>query len=177
MKKLMIASAIAMAMTAGSAMAAVKAGSQGQVQFVGTIAAKTCDVVVSGGGAVNNQIQFGVLEAGNGKTKQKEFTVKFKEPTCISAGDTAKFTWLSPTLDGKGFKNQSGTATEAYVSLNAKNGGTNVPDRNDAITDVNNAVQFTATQPEAGFVYQATLHAGTVPGSFETAASYTVVYE
>ncbi|HHL8907047.1 TPA: hypothetical protein ACQ8UU_003997 [Escherichia coli] len=177
MKKLMIASAIAMAMTAGSAMAAVKAGSQGQVQFVGTIAAKTCDVVVSGGGAVNNQIQFGVLEAGASKTRLKEFAIKFKEPTCVSAGDTAKFTWLSPALNGQGFKNQSGTATEAYVSLNAKNGGTNAPNRHDAITDVNNAVQFTTTTPEAGFVYEATLHAGTVPGSFETAASYTVVYE
>lgn len=39
-EKLMIASAIAMTMTAGSAMADVKAGSQGEVQFVGTIAAK-----------------------------------------------------------------------------------------------------------------------------------------
>lgn len=177
MKKLMIASAIAMTMTAGSAMADVKAGSQGEVQFVGTIAAKTCDVVVSGDGAVNNQIQFGVLEAGADKTKQKEFTVKLKDPTCISAGDKAKFAWFSPTLGGEGFKNQSGTATEAYVELNAKNGGTNAPDHHDAITDVNNAVEFTATQPESGFVYEATLHAGTVPGSFETAASYTVVYE
>ena len=177
MKKLMIASAIAMTMTAGSAMAAVKAGSQGEVQFVGTIAAKTCDVVVSGDGAVNNQIQFGVLEAGADKTRQKEFTVKLKDPTCITAGDTAKFAWFSPALSGEGFKNQSGTATKAYVSLNAKDGETNTPNRHDAITDVNNAVQFTATQPEAGFVYQATLHAGTEPGSFETAASYTVVYE
>lgn len=177
MKKLMIASAIAMTMAAGSAMAAVKAGSQGQVQFVGTIAAKTCDVVVSGGGAVNNQVQFGVLEAGADKTRMKEFTVKLKEPTCISANDTAKFSWFSPALNEKGFKNQSGTATGAYVSLNAKSGATNAPSRATAITDVSNAVQFTATQPEAGFVYQATLHAGTVPGSFETAASYTVTYE
>ncbi|MEC9948398.1 hypothetical protein RCT67_00120 [Escherichia marmotae] len=175
MKKLMIASAIAMTMAAGSAMADVQQGSQGEVQFVGAVAAKTCDVVVSGDGAVNNMVQFGVVDVNN--DVKKEFTVKLKNPTCIADSTKAKFAWNSPTLAGEGFKNQSGTATAAYVALNAKDGESNAPTRHDAITDVNNTVDFTISQAEAGFVYEATLHAGAVPGSFETAAAYTVVYE
>ncbi|EJZ3074272.1 hypothetical protein ABKB29_002167 [Escherichia coli] len=180
MKKLMIASAIAMTMAAGSAMADVQQGSQGEVQFVGTVAAKTCDVVVSGDGAVNNQVQFGVVDVND--TKKKEFSVKFKDPSCIAAATKAastkaKFQWYSPALSEDGFKNQSGTATAAYVELNAKDGADNTPNRHDAITDLNNAVDFNITQAEKGFVYEATLHAGNVPGSFETAASYTIAYE
>ncbi|KAE9823992.1 hypothetical protein GQM22_18945 [Escherichia coli] len=175
MKKLMIASTIAMTMAVSSAMANVKQGSQGEVQFVGTVAAKTCDVVVSGDGAVNNQVQFGVVNVSD--TVNKEFTVKLKDPACVSGSNTAKFQWSSPFLGEEGFKNQSGTATAAYVELNAKSGADNAPTRHDAITDVNNTVDFTISQAEKGFVYEATLHAGNVPGSFETAASYTIAYE
>ncbi|EEW1616128.1 TPA: hypothetical protein J5U03_002755 [Escherichia coli] len=180
MKKLMIASHIAMAMAASSAMATVQQGSQGEVQFVGTVAAKTCDVIVSGDGAVNNQIQFGVVNVGG--NEKKEFTIKLKDPTCIAtparaASSTAKFMWYSPALSEKGFKNQSGTATNAYVVLNAKDGADNTPTNSDVITDLNNAVDFNISLPEKGFVYEATLHAGDIPGSFGTAASYTIAYE
>lgn len=175
MKKLMIASAIAMTMAAGSAMADVQQGSQGEVQFVGTVAATTCDVVVSGDGAVNNMVQFGTTTA-NG-TVDKEFAVKLKDPTCINGSTKATFAWYSPKLSEKGFENQSGTATDSYVELKAKDGADNAATRKDAITDVNNKIEFAVSQAEKGFEYQATLHAGTVPGSFETAAAYTVVYE
>ena len=175
MKKLMIASAIAITMAAGSAMAAVNQGGQGQVQFIGTVAAKTCDVVVSGDGAVNNQVQFGVLDVSG--TQKKEFTVKLKDPSCIASSSKAKFQWSSPTLSENGFKNQAGTATAAYVELNAIEGGSNAPTRHDAITDLSNTVDFNISQAEDGFVYEATLHAGDVPGTFETAASYTIAYE
>ena len=180
MKKLMIASHIAMAMAASSAMATVQQGSQGEVQFVGTVAAKTCDVIVSGDGAVNNQIQFGVVNVGG--NKKKEFTIKLKDPNCIATStrtpsSTAKFMWYSPKKKKKGFKNQSGTATNAYVVLNAKNGADNTPANNNGITDLNNTVNFSISQADKGFVYEATLHAEDVPGSFGTAASYTIAYE
>lgn len=175
MKKLMIASAMAMAMTAGSAMADVNQGSQGQVQFVGTVAAKTCDVVVSGNGAVNNQIQFGVV--GVNGTADKEFTVKLKDPSCVAGSTKANFTWYSPVLNEEGFGNQSGTATDSYVALRATDSAANAADRTDEINDLNNTVGFTISQAEQGFQYQATLHTGSVPGSFETAASYTIAYE
>ncbi|MCU7316323.1 fimbrial protein [Escherichia albertii] len=180
MKKLMIASAIAMIMAAGSAMADVQQGSQSEVQFIGTVAAKTCDVVVSGDGAVNNQVQFGTVEVGG--TVDKEFTVKLKDPEClkgVSRADSTKatFTWYSPKLSEQGFENQSGTAEGSYVVLKAKDSATNTADRKDAINDLNNKIGFTISQAEQGFQYQATLHAGSTAGSFATAASYTIAYE
>lgn len=175
MRKLMIASTIAMAMTAGSAMATVTHGSQGQVQFVGTVAANTCDVVISGDGAVNNQVQFGVVNVDKNVTK--EFKVSLKDPECISDYNKATFAWYSPAFGDTGIKNQSGTAKGAYVELKGKDGATNNPSRTDLITALNNSLDFTVSQPEMGFEYEATLHAGSTPGSFETAASYTIVYE
>lgn len=175
MKKLMIASAIAMTMTAGSAMATLgDAGSQGQVQFVGTVAATTCDVVVDGEGAVNNLIQFGAVTKG-GKS-QKNFSVKLKDPTCVTGMKKAHFTWVSPNFNAKGIANQSGTSTDSWVKLNAVS-GTNTTNDTDEITSANNAVEFNITDAAKGFEYQAELNASQTPGTFETAASYTVVYE
>lgn len=175
MKKLMIASAIAMTMAAGSAMATVQQGSQGEVQFVGAVVANTCDVVISGDGAVNNQVQFGVVNVS--ATKEKDFKISLKEPSCIADAKKATFAWYSPALGETGIKNQSGTAKGSYVELKAKNDATNNPSHTNVITALNNGVDFTVTQAEMGFEYTATLHADSTPGSFETAASYTVVYE
>lgn len=60
MKKLMIASAIAMTMAAGSAMAASQ-----NIQFTGSITATTCDLVVDGNasGLINLVLQRRVLIA------------------------------------------------------------------------------------------------------------------
>lgn len=177
MKKLMIASAIAMTMAAGSAMAALgDAGSQGQVQFLGTVAAKTCDVVVDGAGAVNNLIQFGRI--GTGEKVSKEFSVKLKDPACVAGMTKAHFLWAAPSFNSKGIGNQSGTATDAWVKLNAKTdaSGNTTTDVND-ITNANNAVEFAIVKPENGFKYTAELNAGTEKGTFETAAAYSVVYE
>lgn len=177
MKKLMIASAIAMTMTAGSAMAALgDAGSQGQVQFVGTVSAKTCDVVIDGSGAVNNLIQFGVVNKG--ATVSKDFSVKLKDPTCANGLTKAHFQWVSPNFNTKGIVNQSGTSTDSWVKLNAVTGGNTTTDTTD-ITSANNAVTFdiVADKVAEGFKYTAELNAGQVAGTFETAAAYTVVYE
>ncbi|HAL7769371.1 TPA: hypothetical protein H7D48_004397 [Escherichia coli] len=175
MKKLMIASAIAMTMTAGSAMAALgDAGSQGQVQFVGTVAAKTCDVVVDGDGAVNNLIQFGTVIKG--AKSQKNFSVKLKDPACVESMTKAHFAWVSPNFNAQGIANQSGTSTDSWVKLNAVSGTNTTSDTAD-ITSANNAVEFTITDATKGFEYRAELNAGQKPGTFETAAAYSVVYE
>ncbi|HAW2707030.1 TPA: hypothetical protein JLQ67_001731 [Escherichia coli] len=177
MKKLMIASAIAMSMTAGSAMAALgDAGSQGDVQFVATIAAKTCDVVIDGVGSANNLIQFGTLNKG--EKSLKEFTVKVKDPACLTNLTKAHFSWTSPNLNSEGVANQSGTSTDSWVKLTPVTGG-NTTTQTAAITSANNAVTFDIVQGKEaeGFKYSAELNAGQVAGSFETAAAYTVVYE
>ncbi|EOX8380402.1 hypothetical protein [Salmonella enterica] len=177
MKKLMIASAIAMSMTAGSAMAALgDAGSQGQVQFLGTIAAKTCDVVVDANGAVNNLIQFGRINKG--EKVSKPFTVKLKDPTCVQGMTKAHFLWAAPAFTSEGIGNQSGTASDSWVRLNAVTGG-NTTTQVANITSVNNAVTFNivANKANEGFKYTAELNAGNELGTFETAAAYSVVYE
>lgn len=175
MKKLMIASVVAMSMTAGSAMAAMgDAGSQGQVQFVGTVAKETCDVVIDGAGAVNNLIQFGTVTKG--ATSQKNFSVKLKDPTCVAGLNKAHFTWVSPNFNSQGIVNQSGTASGSWVKLNAVS-GTNTTTGTADITSANNAVEFAIVNASKGFEYQAELHAGQTPGTFETAAAYSVVYE
>ncbi|ENS0117644.1 hypothetical protein ACYI8D_004429 [Escherichia coli] len=183
MKKLMIASAIAMTMTAGSAMAALgAAGSQGEVRFLATITAKTCDLVVEGSGGVNNVIQFGSHTA-NGAAVTKNFVMKPVDPDCFapSAGAKAKahFTWVSPNFDAQGIKNQSGTATDAWVELKAVTEGTSVASNTDAITSTNNAVtfEFDEAAKAQGFKYTAKLTPGAAVGAFDTAAAYTVVYE
>ena len=177
MKKLMIASVVAMSMTAGSAMAALgDAGSQGQVQFVGTVAAKTCDVVVDGAGAVNNLIQFGTVQTGN--TATKDFSIKLKDPACVTGLTKAHFLWVSPNFDSKGIVNQSGTASKAWVKLNAKTDATgNTTTTVQDITSTNNAVEFSIADATKGFGYTALFNAGNIPGTFESAAAYSVVYE
>ncbi len=173
----MIASAVAMVMTAGSAMAAPTSGGQGEVQFVGTVVAKTCDIVVEGGGAVNNTIQFGTVNV-NGNTS-KDFTLKFKDDgTCVGSATKASFLWKSPNLTNQGFTNQSGTADKAYVELRANDGvGNNVASNKNLITSTNNTVDFTIANASEGFAYKATLQGGATAGTFETAAAYSVVYE
>lgn len=178
MKKLMIASAIAMAMTAGSAMAALgDAGAQGQVQFVATIAAKTCDLVVEGDGAVNDVIQFGSHNA-SGVAVTKEFFMKAKDPSCLTAGK-AHFKWTSSNFDAQGIKNQGGTATDTWVELKAVTDGTSTADNTNPITSMNNKVTFTFDDDAKanGFKYSAKLTPGAQVGDFHTAAAYTVVYE
>ncbi|EGM8354256.1 TPA: hypothetical protein OMI13_004098 [Escherichia coli] len=177
MKKTFIASAIAMTISTGSAMAALgDKGSQGQVQFLGTVAAKTCDVVIDGAGAVNNLIQFGTLTQG--ATATKEFSVKLKDPTCVTGMTKAYFLWTSPNFNSKGILNQSGSASEAWVKLNAKTdtAGNTTADTAD-ITSTNNAVMFSIVDATKGFKYSAELNAGNIAGTFETAAAYSVVYE
>lgn len=179
MKKLMIASAIAMAMTAGSAMAALgDAGSQGQVQFVGTVAAKTCDVGVVGNGAVNDLIQLGTVTKGQPGV-DKHFSIKFKDLTCATGLTKANFIWSSPVFDTNKLNNQNGSATGSYVELKAKNGATNVANHYDLIGSGKNAVQFTFSDATAanGFEYTAKLTGGQTAGTFESAAAYTIVYE
>ncbi|HDW0102403.1 TPA: hypothetical protein ACNG5Y_003056 [Escherichia coli] len=175
MKKLMIASAIAMTMTAGSAMAALgDKGSHGEVQFVGTVAAATCDIVVNEGGVVSDLIQFGTVNKG--ATSEKNFSVKFADPTCADALTKAHFQWSSPNFSTQGIENQSGSATGSWVELKAVSGTNTTTDVN-AITSTNNKVTFNITTAANGFGYKAKLNAGQTAGTFETAAAYTVTYE
>jgi type 1 fimbria pilin len=179
MKKIFIASAIviAMTMTTTPAMATLgDAASNGQVQFLGTVAAKTCDVVVDSEGAVNNLIQFG--RVNKNESVDKYFTVKLKDPTCVDNMTKAHFLWASPAFTTAGLGNQSGQATDAIVELKAVSDG-NTTTNTALITSANNAVTFELIQGKVaeGFKYNAKFVAGNAPGNFETAAAYSIVYE
>ncbi len=182
MKKLMIASAIAMTMAAGSAMA-----SQGDVQFFGTVTAKTCDLVVDHEGAVVNMIQLGSVTNGNTQSDtdvgaEKTFTLKPAAGAGCSNITTAKMAWDSPAMTANGIGNQSGKATDAHVKLVAVNTPNKV--QTDTNTDKEikagqNTVDYTITGSgltDLGFKFKAQLIGGAVAGDFNTAAAYSVSY-
>lgn len=182
MKKLMIASAIAMTMTAGSAMA-----SQGDVQFFGTVTAKTCDLVVDQGGAVVNMIQLGTVNnggtgSGNDIGEEKTFALKPAVGANCSNITTANMAWSSPAMTVNGIGNQSGKATDAHVKLVAVNSTGKVQTDTNAdkvIKKDQNTVDYTITGTglaDEGFKFKAQLVGGTVAGDFNTAAAYSVAY-
>ncbi|EFN9665144.1 fimbrial protein [Escherichia coli] len=171
MKKLMIASAIAMTMTAGSAMA-----SQGDIQFFGNVTEVTCDVTPSVDGSVVDLIQLGTVTK-NGKGDEKH--IKFKATNasgdqCTAlAGKTATFTWTG-NLGENGFNAQSGLANDAYVIFTP----VNATDGNNPITASQQTAAFDAqTVTTDGFEFKAQLQGGQEIGDFRTAAAYAITYQ
>lgn len=170
MKKLMIASAIAMTMAAGSAMA-----SQGDVQFFGNVTASTCDVTPEVGGNVTNMVQLGTVSTfGTGE----EIPLVFKATNasggdCQSlAGKTATVAWGGP-LTEQGIANQSGLADDAYVILTSTNAKSD-----QAITENDYAVDFDADKVITdGLAFKAQLKGGSTAGDFQSAAAYAVTYQ
>ncbi|HFH2661325.1 fimbrial protein [Escherichia coli] len=177
MKKLMIASAITMTMAAGSAMA-----SQGDVQFFGTVTAKTCDLVVDQEGAVVNMIQLGtVTNSGSDEGDVKTFTLKPAAGANCSTITTAKMAWDSHAMTANGIGNQSGKATDARVKLVAVNSNKVQTDTSadKEIKAGQNTVDYTITGSgltDEGFKFKAQLIGGAVAGDFNTAAAYSVSY-
>ncbi|HAV8880433.1 TPA: fimbrial protein [Escherichia coli] len=170
MKKLMIASAIAMSLMTGSAMA-----SQGDVQFFGNVSATTCDVAPEVGGSVTDLIQLGTVTP-NGTGQEVDVAFKAKNPAgggCTALnGKTASFAWAG-NLIAEGIGAQGGLAQDAHVILKPANGTTA-----DAITSANNVATFDAEKATTdGFKFKAQLKGGATPGDFQTAAAYAVTYQ
>ncbi|HAW4229560.1 TPA: fimbrial protein [Escherichia coli] len=170
MKKLMIASAIAMTMAAGSAMA-----STGDVEFFGNVSATTCNVTPEVGGAVTDLVQLGTVTPN---TEGKKIDVVFKATNGQDAGctslnsKTASFAW-SGNLNVNGIGAQGGLAQDAYVILKPANG----KDTN-AITSADHIADFDATVLTTdGYKFTAQLKGGATPGDFQTAAAYAVTYK
>lgn len=175
MKKLMIASAIAMTMAAGSAMA-----SQGEIQFFGNVTAQTCDLVPEIGGAVNNMIQLGTVttKSGSGSTHQGraiEFTLKPKAgEACTEAAQLGATIAWDGNLGTQGVVNQGGQAVDAHVVLLAKNATT----LNTPITSEKHFAEFAADKLKGeGYQFSAQLIGGATPGDFQSASAYAVTYK
>ncbi|HAV8660971.1 TPA: fimbrial protein [Escherichia coli] len=170
MKKLMVASAIAMSLMAGSAMA-----SQGDVQFFGNVTAITCDVAPEVGGNVTNLVQLGTV-APQGLGDEIDIAFKATNPAggnCTALnGKTASFAW-SGNLITEGIGAQGGLAQDAHVILKPVNGNTT-----DAISSANAVVTFNAEEAIAeGFQFTAQLKGGDILGDFQSAAAYAVTYQ
>ncbi|EEJ8283085.1 fimbrial protein [Salmonella enterica] len=170
MKKLMIASAIAMSMAAGSAMA-----SQGEIQFFGNVTAKTCDLSPEVGGAVNKIIQLGTATT-NGDATAVDFVLKANDPTACADADQlgAHVSWMG-NLGADGITNQNGSATGAVVELKAKNAKTG----NDK--PVSSAVTTIEFEPgklaNDGLQFSAQLKGGATAGDYSSAVAYAVTYK
>ncbi|MGG5137040.1 fimbrial protein [Escherichia coli] len=170
MKKLMVASAIAMSLMAGSAMA-----SQGDVQFFGNVSATTCDVTPEVNGAVTSMVQLGTVTP-NGLGNEIDVAFKATNPagdSCTAlSGKTASFAWAG-NLNAEGIGAQGGLAQDAHVILKPVNGNTT-----DAINSANTVVTFEADKATTeGFQFTAQLQGGATPGDFQTAAAYAVTYQ
>ncbi|ECJ9206606.1 fimbrial protein [Salmonella enterica] len=176
MKKEFIASAIAMAMSAGSAMAA---GQQSEIQFLGAVTSVTCDIDTSVNGNATNVVQLGAISVGATGTPV-DFSLKAKDPT--SAGcqglDTkvASIVFQGP-LGDQGLENGTGTASKAHVELKTLNGKGNATQE---IKKGSNTVEFPGNAVIGdGYKFQAKLVSaqGGTEGSFNSALAYAVTYQ
>ncbi|MED0168984.1 hypothetical protein RCU48_08330 [Escherichia marmotae] len=178
MKKLMIASAIAMTMAAGSAMAATDMGSQqNEIRFLGAVTEVTCDIDAVVDGAVNNVVQLGTVKKGE-EGQVKNIVLKAKAGTTCESLDskTATITFNGP-LGDEGLDNAKGTAKGATVALIAKNGKT----QNQSITKELTKIDFDANKVNnEGYQLTAQLKSDETTGSagtFESALGYAVTYQ
>ena len=178
MKKLMIASAIAMTMAAGSAMAATNMGTQqNEIQFLGVVTEVTCDIDAVVDGAVNNVVQLGTVKKGE-EGDVKNIVLKAKDPaqcTGLDAVKKATIAFKGPLGDA-GLVNDKGTAEGAVVSLVAKNSET----ANKAINKTDDIATFSANLVTgAGYQFEAKLDAtnATATGTFDSALAYAVTYQ
>lgn len=178
MKKLMIASAIAMTMAAGSAMAATDMGNQqNEIQFLGTVTEVTCDIDAVVDGNVNNIVQLGTIKKGE-EGQEKNIALKAKAGTTCAGLDTktATIAFRGP-LGTDGLENATGTAAGATVALVAKNAKT----AGQNITKDQSNIEFPADEVNTeGYKLTAKLKSNATKGTagtFESALAYAVTYQ
>lgn len=177
MKKVFIASAIAMAMTAGTAMAS----QQAEIRFHGVVTEKTCDIAPEVNGNATSVVQLGTVTKGS-DGEWKDFVLKAANPndagcTALTNTDTATISFMG-ALDNDGLSNDSGSATGAYAAVKAVNAkATSTAE----IKKTNSSVEFDASKVTGdGFQFQAQLKASganVTAGTYESALSYAVSYK
>lgn len=176
MKKLMIASAIAMTMAAGSAMAADAGNQQNEIQFLGAVTEVTCNIDAVVDGAVNSVVQLGTVKKGE-SGQEKNIVLKAKAGTTCAGLDTktATITFRGP-LGANGLENANGTAAGATVALVAKNSTT----ADQSITEDLSQIDFPANKVNNdGYQLTAQLKSAATgsAGTFESALAYAVTYQ
>lgn len=172
MKKLVIASAIAMVMSAGSAMAAAQ---QGNVEFLGVVSQDTCDLGVSQNGAVNNVLELGTV-APTKEGKPVAMKLVAKDPAQCQLGAKKAIVRWTGNLTTDGIANQNGTAGNSHVILTAVNSADQAK-----IDSSHSTVSFDDANGKLtngdGLQFTAKLKAGSTAGTFQSAAAYAVEYK
>lgn len=174
MKKAIIASAIAMTMGSGSAMAA----QSGDIQFTGNVSAVTCDLAPVVNGTSTNMVQLGTVAPSATKGVEMPFSLKVvnaADAACaaLTATQTATIAWTG-SFNNEGLTNQSGKATGAVLLLKTANAKTT---QVQAMTSSTNFAEFEANKVIDGFKFTAELKGGSTPGNFASTASYAVTYQ
>ncbi|EAN0300893.1 fimbrial protein PefA, partial [Salmonella enterica] len=177
-KQLLAVSALALAVMSGSAQAGADSG---DIEFLGVVTDTTCDIVPEVGGAVNNIIQLGSVTTSTAASSDSDkgsvinFALKPKAGvTCnFGANTNATFTFTG-NLGAAGLTNQSGTATDAIVTLKSVNANT----PGDINSTTNTAVVAVTNLNDAakGAQFSAQLIGGATAGDYRSAVAYVVSY-
>lgn len=171
MKNLLAASALALVVTSGAAVAA-----NGEVQFLGVVTDTTCDILpIVGGGTVNNLVQLGTVSTnGMGTTVPFALKADMTQPGCqtLTAADTATIGW-NGAFDINGLKAQSGVAADAWAAIDTVNSV--APGQ--GINSTNLSADFTGdVLTTTGAMFEATLHGGNTAGDYRSVAAFVVAY-
>lgn len=179
MKKSIIASVIALGLMGGVAHAA---DSNNTVIFHGSVSATTCDLVPSQNGQLlaASTINLGTVAPG-AEGQAQEFVLKAKNANdagCknLTAQKTATVSWRSAFLNASGLvaDPSNSVASDAQVLLNNVNG----INQGAAITASANSADFAADKIiSEGLQFSAKAKGGATPGTFQTAASFSVAYK
>ncbi|EAC1501190.1 TPA: fimbrial protein [Escherichia coli] len=173
MKKVFIASAIAMSMAAGSAMAS----QQAEIQFLGVVTETTCDITSTVDGNVNSVVQLGTVQKGQ-EGQDKNIVLKAKDAAACT-GLTGKIATIQfvGDLGDNGLNNTNGSAKNATVKLKTVNGKDTLVQE---VKKGSNSVTFDAEKVTTdGYQFKAKLVSATnggTAGTFDSALAYAVTY-
>lgn len=172
MGKLLVISALALAVTSGAAVAA-----NGEVQFLGVVTDTTCDILpIVGGGTVNNLVQLGTVST-NGTGAAVPFALKadMTQAGCqsLKASSTATIGW-NGAFDTNGLKAQSGAAVNAWAAIDTVNASVTPAQ---SIKSSNLSADFSGdVLITTGAMFEATLHGGDTAGDYRSVAAFVVAY-
>lgn len=187
-KSVLTMSALSLALLSGAASANVNDANlnANNVRFLGTVSQITCNLVPHVNGSATNIVNVGVVNVGTAALPSSgseiPFTLKMDGKNtntttgCPAIDDTvtAHISFMG-ALDAKGLTNQSGTATDSYVEIVAKN---NNDSKTTHITQGDNVRSLQGDKlATEGAMFSAKLRGGPTAGSYESAIAYQVQYE
>lgn len=173
MKKIVLATTVAMA---SLGMISTASAASGEVQFIGAVTAKTCDLRPVVNGNVTNMVQLGtanISQAGSAVEFSLKPNTSQSDCQALSNTMTAVIGW-GGKFNGQGLGNQNGSASGAWVELKSLNSKT----ANTVITSNKSSSDFAGDKIKSeGAKFSAKLNGSTTPGDYRSAAAFVVAYK